>query len=229
MQPVIDYYDKLAPAYDEKRFGNSYGTYIDGLERRILTQWLAAQAAEQVIDLGCGTGRLLNFAKTGVDGAVKMLEVAAAKYPDRVLHHADLTQVNMKVTGRTFRAGLCFHVLMHLSETEIRAFLQQAALLVEKGGVLIVDIPSATRRRLGRRPTSGWHGNRAASLALFAEWAGPNWRVSRWVGLLLLPIHRFPGWSRPWLQRLDAALCRTPLGRFASYYLLELQRQRMAL
>ena len=173
MQPVIDYYDKLAPAYDQDRFGN--------------------------------------------------IEVAAAKYLDRVLHQADLTQLTMKVTGRTFQAGLCFHVLMHLPESEVRAFLQQAALLVEKGGVLIVDIPSVARRRIGRRPSSGWHGDTAATLAQFSEWAGPNWQVSRWIGLLLFPIHRFPRWARPWLQSLDRALCRTPLGRLASYYVLELR------
>jgi hypothetical protein len=113
---------------------------------------------------------------------------------------------------------------MHTSENEVRTFLQQAGQLIEKGGVLIVDIPSAPRRRIGSRSASGWHGDTAANLAQFALWAGPEWQISRWQGLLLFPIHRFPGWARPWLQSLDRLLCRSLLGRLASYYVIQLKR-----
>jgi hypothetical protein len=82
---------------------------------------------------------------------------------------------------------------MHTSENEVRTFLQQAGQLIEKGGVLIVDIPSAPRRRVGSRSASGWHGDTAVNLAQFALSPGPEWQISRWQGLLLFPIHRFPG------------------------------------
>jgi hypothetical protein len=35
MQPIHDYYEALAPTYDDDRFGNSYGRYVDGMERGV--------------------------------------------------------------------------------------------------------------------------------------------------------------------------------------------------
>ena len=90
MQPVHDYYEQLAPRYDQDRFGNSYGRYIDAMERAILRKWLVAIPPQEVLDLGCGTGRLLDFAMTGVDASPAMLQVAADKYPDRRLIHSNL-------------------------------------------------------------------------------------------------------------------------------------------
>ena len=77
MKHVITYYDELAENYDENRFENSYGRYIDLLERNILNEWLGSEDKNYVIDLGCGIGRLLEYAMTGVDGSLKMLQVAA--------------------------------------------------------------------------------------------------------------------------------------------------------
>ena len=37
MNPIQDYYDKIAHQYDADRFENSYGRYIDALEREFLT------------------------------------------------------------------------------------------------------------------------------------------------------------------------------------------------
>ena len=62
MNPIQDYYDKIAHKYDADRFGNSYGRYIDALEREILTTWLHGVKPENVLDIGCGTGRFLDFA-----------------------------------------------------------------------------------------------------------------------------------------------------------------------
>lgn len=90
MQPVHDYYEQLAPRYDQDRFGNSYGRYIDAMERAILRKWLAAIPPQEVVDIGCGTGRLLDFAMTGVDASPAMLQVAADKYPNRRLIHSSL-------------------------------------------------------------------------------------------------------------------------------------------
>lgn len=90
MQPVHDYYDQLAPHYDQDRFGNSYGRYIDAMERAILRKWLAAIPPQEVVDIGCGTGRLLDFAMTGVDASAAMLRVAADKYANRRLIQCSL-------------------------------------------------------------------------------------------------------------------------------------------
>ena len=222
MKSVIAYYDELADDYDGNRFANSYGRYIDAQERTILAEWLYGAVPAATVDFGCGTGRLLDFAGTGVDGSVRMLQVAAQKFDDRRLIPADLTQIPL--ANAQMQAGLCFHVLMHLPPETIRAFLAEAGRIVRPGGRLIVDIPSAPRRALSRRSASGWHGDTAASIETFRAWAQPQWAVRRWRGILLFPIHRIPAPLRPWLTGLDAWLGRSWLARFASYYVIELTR-----
>lgn len=223
MKSVIAYYDELADRYDDDRFGNSYGQHLDALERSILSTWLGGIEPGRCVDFGCGTGRLLAFAGTGVDGSARMLQVAAQKYADRHLIPAPITEVPL--ADGAMEAGLCFHVLMHLPEETIRAFLAEAARIVRPGGKLIVDIPSAPRRALSRRPKSGWHGDTASDLATFRRWAGAQWQMQEVRGILMLPLHRIPRRVRPWLMRLDAWLGRTFLARYASYYVIELERR----
>jgi ubiquinone/menaquinone biosynthesis C-methylase UbiE len=223
MSDPHEYYDRLAPHYDQDRFGNSYGRYLDACERRLLRRWLHEHPPEHSLDLGCGTGRLLDFAHTGVDASAAMLAQAARKHPG-----AHLVQADLRATGlpaQHYRAALCFHVLMHLSPADITALLHEAARVLQPGARLVVDIPSAPRRAWGRRPAQGWHGGTSATLAQLQTWAGPQWRLRQWRGLLWLPIHRLPHALRPWVRPLDSLLNASPLARWASYYACVLERQ----
>lgn len=226
MQPISDYYDRLAGDYDQVRFGNSYGRYVDHLERVILNDWLSGTTPAEVIDLGCGTGRLLDFAMTGVDVSQEMLKVAARKYSSRRFIHASLPEVDSSVDGK-FQAAICFHVFMHLGETVIEKSLQSIAEVVKVGGRLILDIPSRDRRALNRRrpDESGWHGNTAATSADIERWAGSQWRIVRRRGILFFPIHRLPSIARPVFRGMDDWIGRTPLGRWSSYHVYELERR----
>lgn len=223
MKSVIAYYDELAGEYDRSRFSNSYGQFVDVQERQILTAWLRGVPPAGVVDLGCGTGRLLGFAGAGIDGSLRMLEEAARKNPGRNLMRADITCTPLP--DKAMHTGLCFHVLMHLPQDTIRAFLVEAARIIRPGGRLILDIPAAPRRRLSRRPASGWHGDTALDLATLRAWAGGRWEVRRVCGVMMLSVHRIPRFLRPWLARIDAWLGRTVLGRYASYYVVDLERQ----
>jgi len=219
---ITDYYDALAPAYDRDRFANSYGRYVDGLERAIVRSWLRGVDPNGVVDLACGTGRFLDFAATGVDLSAAMLERAREKWPARTLVHADAACTGLPSAG--FDAAVCFHLLMHLDEASCRAVLAEAARLVRPGGRLIADIPSAPRRGLARRPASGWHGDTAATLADVRRWAGDAWRMRQWRGIVAIPIHRLPSALRAPLAGADALVGRTPLGRWSSYYVLRMER-----
>jgi len=223
MQPIRDYYDALAPTYDRDRFENSYGRYVDGMERALLRAWLRERDPETVVDLACGTGRLLDFAMTGVDLSPAMLARAREKWPDRRLVQADAAHTGLPAAS--FDAATCFHLLMHLDAAACAAILGEAARLVRPGGNLIVDVPSAPRRRLSRRPASGWHGDNAASLADVRGWAGDAWRLKRRRGIVSLPIHRVPPGWRTAFGGLDALVGRTPLARWSSYYVCELERR----
>ncbi|MCW7539955.1 class I SAM-dependent methyltransferase [Aquabacterium sp. A7-Y] len=222
MASIQDYYEALAPTYDVERFGHTYGRYIDRLERECLRDWLRPYRAGRVLDLGCGTGRLLDHATTGVDASAAMLTQAAAKHPGRRLVHADLRATGLQ--SRAYDAALCFHVLMHLDIGAIRGVFDEAARLLRPGGRLVLDIPSAPRRRLGRRPPSGWHGDTSATLAELQDWAGPAWRLVSWRGLMFFPVHRVPLEWRPALTGIDALIGRTPLARWSSYYACALER-----
>src|SRR5687768_10315759 len=134
MQPIRDYYDALAPTYDHDRFANSYGRYVDAMERGLLRAWLRGRSPETVVDLACGTGRLLDFAMTGVDLSPAMLAQARAKWPDRRLIQADAAHTGLP--SASFEAATCFHLLMHLDETACAAVLREAARLVKPGGTL---------------------------------------------------------------------------------------------
>ena len=221
-QPIHDYYQTLAPTYDKDRFGNSYGRYVDRLERDLLAGWLQNRPPGSVVELACGTGRLLDFAMTGVDLSSAMLAEAREKWNDRQLIHADASSTGLP--SQSFDAAICFHLLMHLDVPACKAVLAEAARLVRPGGSLIFDIPSKPRRTLSGRPSSGWHGDTAASPADLQRWAGTAWRVKRRRGILIFPIHRLPSNWRSRLARFDAALGRTPLGRWGSYYVCELVR-----
>ena len=225
INPITDYYEALAETYDQDRFGKSYGIYLNQMERTVLTGWLADIAPADVIDIGCGTGRLLDFAMTGLDPSASMLRVAARKYPDRTLIHAGLPAVNLS-GGRQYRAATCFHVFMHLEPSVIAQSLAALARIVSAGGVLIFDIASCHRRAFKRRlpSTTGWHGNTSASFSDVVKWAEPDWRVVRRRGVLSLPIHRLPVFVRPCMSGLDALIGRTPLARYASYHVYQLER-----
>ena len=223
MQPIGEYYEALAATYDESRFGHSYGRYVDALERGVLGDWLGGHRPEAVVDLGCGTGRFLDFAATGVDGSAAMLEEAGKKHPGRQLVHADLASTGLE--PRAFDAAICFHVLMHLDEPTIASVVREAARLVRPAGRFVFDVPSKARRDLGRRQPTGWHGDTSASLADVGRWAGAEWRLARWRGIVFFPVHRVPSGLRGALRPLDAAIGRTPLGRWSSYVVCELERR----
>jgi SAM-dependent methyltransferase len=224
MQSIHDYYDTLAKDYDQNRFGNSYGRYIDRLERKILQSWLNNTPPTDVVDLACGTGRLLQFAMTGVDASAEMLRVARNKFPDRLLKHSTLPKLDLP--DASFSAATCFHVLMHLDEALIKQSFAEIARVIKVGGRLIVDIPSQDRRALNRRRpnNNGWHGNTAATQTDVIHWSSPHWRLVKRRGILFIPIHRLPSFARAFFGGIDALIGRTFLARYSSYHVYELER-----
>jgi SAM-dependent methyltransferase len=222
MSSIRSYYDTLAATYDRERFGNSYGRYVDAMERSVLDEWLRGTDPAEVVDIACGTGRLLDYAKTGVDLSRAMLRKAEMKWQDRRLVEADATSTRLPDAG--FTAVICFHLLMHLDAAACSAVLREAARIVRPGGRIILDIPSKPRRALSRRPPSGWHGDTAATLDEVDAWSGDAWRLRRSRGILFVPIHRLPSTLRRGVSPADALIGRTPLARWSSYYLCELER-----
>jgi SAM-dependent methyltransferase len=201
---IIDYYDALAPNYDAARFGNSYGRFLGAQERNVLERYLPRNGA-RVLDLGCGTGRLCDFASEGCDASLRSIEIARAKHPLKRFIQADIAE--LPYPDASFEAAFCFHVFMHCRMPQIEASLREAARVLRPGGVFIADIASALRRRLRRSSPSGWHGASALDSRRFRALALSAGLQSRAMeGVLLLPVHRLPESWRGRLQAVDRGL-----------------------
>lgn len=216
---VVAYYDALAPTYDADRFGNSYGAYLDGLERRALRKWLRGP---RVLELACGTGRFLDLASEGLDLSGKMVERARERWPGKRIHHAPAW--NIPAADGSYDSVFALHLFMHLHLGDIRRVLNECRRVLRRKGVLVFDFPNALRRRLvGYRPT-GWHAGTELMAGDLRILGGGHWRLAGSRGLALAPIHRLPHAARPAFMAAEVLFGRTPLKHLASYQLVMLEK-----
>ena len=220
---MVQYYDELAERYDRDRFDNAYGAYVDAQERRILWRWLAPVSQGMVLDLACGTGRLLDLATHGLDASEAMVRIARPKHPGKPVHCGPA--IELAQLGVQFDAIFCLHLFMHLSSGEIGSLFQVCREQLQPGGFFIFDVPTALRRRLtGFRP-SGWHGGTVLSRAGVRALAGAGWRHREDRGVLFFPVHRLPSRIRSAFRRVDDLIGMTPLKALSSYTVYCLERK----
>jgi len=117
MNQQTKYYNKIAKEYDHSRFSNSYGQYIDAQEKKVLTKLLKGVNKDNILDLGCGTGRLLDFANIGLDPSMEMIDIAKNKYPAKKIFEENATQTHFK--ENTFDIDFSFNVFIHLDNKKI--------------------------------------------------------------------------------------------------------------
>ncbi len=220
MDKIVEYYNELASTYDENRFDNAYGKFIDAQERILLNQ-LLNDNGDLILDLACGSGRLLDFATVGTDASEKMLEIAKKKHKNKKLVLSDAEQ--MQFEADTFDKIISFHFFMHLNDEKIIAILNECHRILKKDGKLIFDIPSFKRRNLFKFKSKGWHGAHSASIEELKQ--HPNFRISQVHGILFLPIHRFPKFSRRFFIKLDLILSNTFLKEYSSYLVVEFEKK----
>ena len=219
-QAVRSYYDSIATEYNESRFGNTYGRYINGQERQILRCWLPPEPDSLILDLACGTGRFLDLATTGLDASANMLEIAAQRYPNTPLIQASACQI--PVPSNTYDAIFSLHFFMHLSQAKIATVLEECHRILRPGGMLIFDVPSALRRNLVRYQAEDWHGATALSIPEIRQATLEKWQLKASTGVMLFPIHRIPTAYRGQVRSLDDFLCQTWLKAIASYLFIQL-------
>jgi ubiquinone/menaquinone biosynthesis C-methylase UbiE len=217
---IRHYYNDLATTYDTDRFGNSYGQYLHKQEALFLNKHLTGQ---KTLNLGCGTGRFMEFATIGLDISQEMIGVAQSKFPNKSFFVSDATQ--MPFENNAFNAIFCLHVFMHLPTEKAIEILTEVGRILPQGGQFIVDFPSLKRRNgLGTRPQS-WHGGSAYSIEMIEKLITKDWLLTTYEGILFLPIHRMPTWLRPFLRALDSWLCNSFLKQYASYLIISLEKK----
>lgn len=144
MIPELQPFDRIARFYDA-----DYRNHTDDLP---LIVDLAQQAGQHVLELGCGTGRVLiplaavGCQVTGLDGSLALLDRArrklqAAGYADRVtLVQGDLRTADLPRTDYDF-ACCVSNTLMHLTtQADQRAVLANARRHLRPGGHLLLDL-----------------------------------------------------------------------------------------
>jgi SAM-dependent methyltransferase len=174
---------------------------------------------ELVLDLACGSGRLLNYAVYGVDGSQEMIKIAQQKYPNKEIFYSDAEKLPFE--NNSFDAIISFHFFMHLDKEKTKKIMEECCRVLKPGGRLIFDIPSARRRKLIAYNKDGWHGNLALSKADITK-LHPNFVVKRSFGLLFLPIHRIPKKIRMRLIGVDFLFANSFLKKYSSYHVYEM-------
>lgn len=219
---IKNYYNQLASEYDDDRFNNSYGQYLHFQERQILSSRLGRTPKKLILDMGCGTGRFLDFAKNGVDFSEGMLHEAKRKYPSHQLTQGDIS--NLPFDNESFKVIYSLHVFMHLDMDTIKKTIQEAHRTLQPNGLFIFDFPSLARRQLINYQKEGWHGNTAIDVDSIQDLVGDLFVVENYEGVLFFPIHRFPISLRAFFRKLDSWLGKSFLKKWASYHFVFLRK-----
>lgn len=136
------FYDRLAGVYD-RRFA-----YPRSVTRQ-QTSWLTRMCAPgPLLDLGCGTGRMLaplaraGFAPVGLDCAANMLALARRAHPGTGLVRA-AAERGLPFAAESFATVVCLHaVLSHVTDpADRRACAREALRVLRPGGVFVLELP----------------------------------------------------------------------------------------
>ncbi len=219
----VSYYNKIARTYDSSRFNNSYGDFIHKQELAFFNSYVKKQDIKEHLDLGCGTGRFLEYAHYGVDPSKEMLAVAQEKYPQKELKIASGTSTGWN--DQQFEKIYSFHVIMHLDREVIKDIIKESHRLLKTNGNLIFDFPSHKRRKLIHYKAATWHGATSLDIQDVEKLAGDLFTVSYSRGFLFLPIHKFPVKIRSWFYGIDQLLCRSFLKSYSSYIAVILKKK----
>lgn len=222
---IKTYYDNLSKDYDQDRFDNSYGRFIDQQERAILDAHLSGIPSEQVIDIACGTGRFMNYCGVGKDISGEMIKVAKEKHPSKSFRVGNVLDEDSELENQ-FGAALSFHLIMHLRPEDLKTLLDNVNKMLVKGGLFIFDLPSKERRTFLNKKVDGWHGANSYSQKEVNTLLGGQWTKVAEYGILFFPIHHFPKQVRPLILPLDGFFNRTFLKSHASYRVYVLKKAR---
>jgi SAM-dependent methyltransferase len=168
----MDVYERLARFYDLE--------HVDLTADLIFYQHFARQAGGPVLEVGCGTGRLLlplaeaGIEVTGLDVSPAMLALARRKLGERVpLIEGDMRTATLP--GRYALIIVSINTFMHLLTTfDQLAALTNLARYLATGGRLIVDLPAGDELT---------HQDPDAHLILEKTFSDPDtgWRVMKLV------------------------------------------------
>ena len=220
---VVAYYDNIADSYDESRFNNSYGKFVDAQERRVLNRLMPLQTDSLRLEMACGTGRLTNYATHALDASSEMMKLAQLRHNGVEFRQASATDTGFP--DAMFDIAYTFHLLMHLDDATIRQIFDEVYRILTPGGRFIFDIPSKKRRHLLHHRQASWHGATDMTKDELKEMIGNKFKIHGQYGIMMLPVHQLPVRLRHYLQRFDYTLANNCMKDYSSYLVFELVNQ----
>jgi len=220
---IIKYYDDLADKYDIDRFSNSYGKYIHLQELKIIKKYLSKSNIDKNLDLACGTGRFLDFAKYGTDLSSEMIKISKLKFPNKLITRGDAEELHFE--DCYFENIFSFHLLMHLDLETLKKIQKEVSRISKPNGYFIFDIPSEKRRRLFGFKKSSWHGGYQINYNELKSVINDNWEIDNFHGVAFFPIHRIPKILRKLFIPLDSFLCNSIFKEYSSHLIFILKKK----
>lgn len=139
---------KLYTEYAEL-YHKMYQSFIDyDEEYQFYRNLLENHAAENILEIGCGTGQLARrflkegYTYTGIDVAAPMLEYARKELPAHHFHQMDMRDIKLprKFDGVIITARSISYIL---TNSDVLATLQSVKKVLKEKGVLIFDFIDA--------------------------------------------------------------------------------------
>jgi ArsR family transcriptional regulator len=195
------FFARLAPEWDRLRSLQA----SEDLVERAIREALGSKPIGNLLDLGTGTGRMLQLLgpgagrAVGLDASHAMLSVARANL-ERAGVRAELRQGDIYAPpfGRGSFDLIVIHQVLHYLDDPARALREAAQLVAPGGRILVVDFAphgleflreSQAHRRLGfaREQVAGWLDEAGLDCTLTRELAPPkkgddHLTVTLWLG-----------------------------------------------
>jgi cyclopropane fatty-acyl-phospholipid synthase-like methyltransferase len=111
----------------------------------ILNQYIRPRNQMKILDLGCGTGRILDYLPhvdyVGIDLSEKYITEAQQRYGGRGTFHAGLAEQAEWLTNGQFDLVLAIGVLHHLGDLEAKAMIALATSALRVVGRMVAVDP----------------------------------------------------------------------------------------
>ncbi|WP_243371576.1 ArsR/SmtB family transcription factor [Microvirga solisilvae] len=201
-QAAQAYFSRLAPEWDRLRSLHA----PDNVVEAAVVDALGQKAIRNLVDLGTGTGRMLQLLAprasrtVGLDASHAMLSVARANLEKAGLRGIELRQGDIYAPPfpRDTFDLVIIHQVLHYLDDPARAIREAARLVAPGGRILVVDFAphkleflreAQAHRRLGFAPSqvAGWLDEAGLDCTLTKEIAPPKkgddkLTVSLWLG-----------------------------------------------
>lgn len=223
-------YDAVASQYDASQDNarcEAETAELRPLLRRLLIPRFARERQRRVLDVGCGTGFLLDqvplsaYQYVGIDSSYKMLQLARQKWPGYPFRQTTMEDLE-GVCECCCEVAICLRAFNYCS-LERTALLNIRRVLVRKGKILLLAYngkrkhPDTQMWPSGAEPVRFAYSKRTLAALLSDAFVKVSVRAFSSILLDRIPL-RAPRWFWRIAMVLDRLVCRLAPGR--AYYLI---------